>query len=906
MYWFGLAVIACTIQVSLAAGFVLCLYRAGKRYHPVYRRFLAASGMCLTLVLTVLAFSPYPNWLRWLEQSSGDGSTARGMGTYPISNGDPNNENSQRIGANFEIFGDIQSRRLSPVVEPVASENDLARAENGSRLVNPSDRNSDTLTGNNVRGGSSIRQQLREWVAGVGIAINNPSDFGRSCTTIVGMLCAFGAGIGVFQFAMGVISAKRFRRTSVQLTDSLLGQSLDMTVASLSHVGPVELRESGQITTPATVGWRKPVVVLPQDWRIWSDEERFGVLAHEVAHIKRSDYFFWALAQCVLGIHFFNPLIHLLANCLKLEQELVADSEAATAMGSQKLYLELLANMALRRAEVPPPVPLRTFLPRQGMLLARVDVLRIQPSKFRPSTPIVRAMTVGILFVVGFLVAGIRIGVSNFANVAASDVHETSDLTLDHVPESSIFVVTFRPYQVMANLDPDGIWGALKSNLVELPATAFEQVTLFATPAGNPGNGCSGFVLKLFADDDAKWLAENVTWNSFPAPLFALFGERAQTKRPFVKRVGDRHVIVAIDEVNLELATRTSPDSVRDSQWSRNWSSHPEDDVRMYVSPSHIPRLWNVIGQLPGPFQQLEDAFRSSNRQIPFLILGWSGSDFIKLRCQIYGGEVVVGDGRQALGECARSAIDQIQNEFDQLTALNLPPSATTRLINNGRELALSGKVNVKPDSVELTWAGRVTALNLGAPSPNATPLEALINGPFEETLAEFRQGAMKRLVRAMTKQISKTNELVSPFNSHKAHRSCRVDLLPHLAYASLFAQFRSQEPWDSPANLLVLGNMPDVYRQPWLPGHKTHISFPLLSDGSEISAKAISRQLPDGAIFAFASSRIAIPWTAPDPLLSDALELKKSIGPGGASVIIRTPDYELITADIPFQHDEQ
>ena len=53
---------------------------------------------------------------------------------------------------------------------------------------------------------------------------------------------------------------------------------------------PVALREVPDLTTPATAGRRRPVVLLPDDWRSWSDAERRAVLAHELAHIVRGDY----------------------------------------------------------------------------------------------------------------------------------------------------------------------------------------------------------------------------------------------------------------------------------------------------------------------------------------------------------------------------------------------------------------------------------------------------------------------------------------------------------------------------------------------------------------------------------------------------------------------------------------
>jgi Protein of unknown function (DUF1559) len=46
---------------------------------------------------------------------------------------------------------------------------------------------------------------------------------------------------------------------------------------------------------------------------------------------------------------------------------------------------------------------------------------------------------------------------------------------------------------------------------------------------------------------------------------------------------------------------------------------------------------------------------------------------------------------------------------------------------------------------------------------------------------------------------------------------SWRVALLPYLGREELFRQFRLDEPWDSPHNLALADQMPDVYGLPWL-----------------------------------------------------------------------------------------
>ena len=105
---------------------------------------------------------------------------------------------------------------------------------------------------------------------------------------------------------------------------------------------PGELRESAEIAAPAIVGWRRRLILLPQQWREWSEAERQAVLAHEVAHIVRGDFVAWFVAQLGVVLHFYNPLVHWLARRLRIEQELAADALGAMAAGGSGTYLSKL------------------------------------------------------------------------------------------------------------------------------------------------------------------------------------------------------------------------------------------------------------------------------------------------------------------------------------------------------------------------------------------------------------------------------------------------------------------------------------------------------------------------------------------------------------------------------------
>ncbi|MBT6497070.1 MAG: DUF1559 domain-containing protein, partial [Planctomycetaceae bacterium] len=199
----------------------------------------------------------------------------------------------------------------------------------------------------------------------------------------------------------------RPRRNPV-VDDAALIELVDVLQAELSCRRRIELRESDSISSAATFGWWKPVILLPVEWRGWTAEECRAVLAHEIAHVVRNDFLAWIFAQIGLVFHFYHPLVHWLAGRLRLEQELAADAAAAEVSGGQQVYLKMLARLALRQPDRPLSWPARTFLPTRRTFLRRIEMLRDSKNFVAKSSGSIRWLTVGLLAVVGLAVAGFR------------------------------------------------------------------------------------------------------------------------------------------------------------------------------------------------------------------------------------------------------------------------------------------------------------------------------------------------------------------------------------------------------------------------------------------------------------------------------------------------------------------
>jgi len=113
------------------------------------------------------------------------------------------------------------------------------------------------------------------------------------------------------------------------------------------------------IDVPATMGWLKPVILLPvATFTHLSPAQVEAVILHELSHIKRNDYLVNLLISVVETILFFNPFCQLLASTIKKERENCCDdfviqlrcdpgSYAAALLSLEKMRVNTQQQLAM-------------------------------------------------------------------------------------------------------------------------------------------------------------------------------------------------------------------------------------------------------------------------------------------------------------------------------------------------------------------------------------------------------------------------------------------------------------------------------------------------------------------------------------------------------------------------------
>ena len=227
----------------------------------------------------------------------------------------------------------------------------------------------------------SFRLAWDRWTRSTAAPVARLRPWGRA----VAVVALAGSGVGLIRLVVGLwaVGLCRWRGRLVE-DPGMIGLVEELREAM--GCGPrIELREVVDLTTPATAGWPRPMLLLPDDWRGWDEAERRAVVAHELAHVVRGDYAAGLLARVAVVLNFHHPMVRWMAGRLHLEQELAADAMGARFAGGRSSYLMALSRLALKQDGRSPSWPARAFLPARGTLIRRIQMLRDENlSKQRP------------------------------------------------------------------------------------------------------------------------------------------------------------------------------------------------------------------------------------------------------------------------------------------------------------------------------------------------------------------------------------------------------------------------------------------------------------------------------------------------------------------------------------------
>jgi len=116
----------------------------------------------------------------------------------------------------------------------------------------------------------------------------------------------------------------------------------------------VALLESAAVSVPATVGWLRPVVLVPVSALTGLTPRQLeAILAHELAHVRRHDYLVNLLQTAVETLLFYHPAVWWVSAQVRRERENCCDDLAVTVCGDRLNYARALVELEGLRAAAP-------------------------------------------------------------------------------------------------------------------------------------------------------------------------------------------------------------------------------------------------------------------------------------------------------------------------------------------------------------------------------------------------------------------------------------------------------------------------------------------------------------------------------------------------------------------------
>lgn len=203
------------------------------------------------------------------------------------------------------------------------------------------------------------------------------------------------------------------------------------------------------IAGPAIVGFSHPRIVTPDDFsRRFSDAERKLILTHEQVHLDRNDARINAIVALVRCLFWFNPLVHIGAKAMRIDQELSCDAEVIDRRPRvRRAYAETLLKTQLASR----PLPVGCYWPAESKhpLAERIDMLTRKPMSGRR-----RAVATGVV-----LVLAASAGVAAWAaQPERTIITEAPDILLPFSPlphdQQQNIAETMRPRLISGSLTP--------------------------------------------------------------------------------------------------------------------------------------------------------------------------------------------------------------------------------------------------------------------------------------------------------------------------------------------------------------------------------------------------------------------------------------------------------------------
>lgn len=179
-----------------------------------------------------------------------------------------------------------------------------------------------------------------------GTLVGSPSPLTRVLPWI-GAGWFLGAIVGAGRLVRDAAAERSLRREGRPVGDAL-AEAVARCARRLDLRGTVDLLCSPNIRAPCVVGLRSSALLVPSGLSALLDADQIeGIIAHELAHIRRRDLIARAGQRLVHVLLFFHPVAGRISRTIDRERELCCDDLVTRAGVARFTYARALAQLAV-------------------------------------------------------------------------------------------------------------------------------------------------------------------------------------------------------------------------------------------------------------------------------------------------------------------------------------------------------------------------------------------------------------------------------------------------------------------------------------------------------------------------------------------------------------------------------
>jgi beta-lactamase regulating signal transducer with metallopeptidase domain len=183
------------------------------------------------------------------------------------------------------------------------------------------------------------------------------------------------------RMALGLAWVRRLRNVPQGPAQLAWQARLDAIAVNFQLGRSVALRLVGNLESPVSAGWWRPVVLLPAGLLTRMPTDLIeALLAHELAHIRRHDYLVNLLQNAIEAVLFYHPVVWWLSHRIRVEREQIADQLAAELACSPRRLALALSELSDLQCASPTPALRIMQAADGGQLMSRIQQL-LRPTR---------------------------------------------------------------------------------------------------------------------------------------------------------------------------------------------------------------------------------------------------------------------------------------------------------------------------------------------------------------------------------------------------------------------------------------------------------------------------------------------------------------------------------------------